>query len=813
MRIAFLNPQGNFDPEDSHWTEHPDFGGQLVYVKQVALAMGELGHQVDILTRQIIDPDWPEFSKSIDTYPQAKNIRIIRLPAGPEDFLRKELLWPYLIQDWVPNIIDFYNNKGGLPDYFSSHYGDGGLCGVLLEEQTGIPFSFTAHSLAAQKMDKLRINSKNLQEIEYYYYFRRRLMAERMSMARSFVNITSTEQERYNQYSHNAYRGAVDWTDNSQFAVIPPGVNMKIFDKNTQIEDVETVVQYIKDKLSRDISKERLDYPCIIASSRLDPKKNHIGLVSAYASSPELRQIANLVVITGNIEDPLNGFDLADDSEKQVLKSLIKIIDNEDLRGQISMFSIHGQKHLGAAYRHFAEKKSIFALTALYEPFGLAPLEAMATGMPVVVTKFGGPSESLVEGDQEYGLLVDPSDLAEISTALYQLISNHDSWEKFSNAGYQRVVSRYIWKRTAEEYINILTQTKKTDNKNKPQVAIHPFFKSGKDKDDISLVELKDLYLEYEVLSIGETLVDFISTKQSSSLRNADEFRRFLGGQPANVAVYVAKLGSRSAVLSMVSEDRFGEFLEQSLQYHGVSTSYLLKTNDLPTTSVFITKTTGVPDFQVNRGADSLLSIQETPEELIINSKAVHTSCFALSREPTRSAIRRALRLAKRHNKIVSLDPNYNPRIWPDKEEAWEVLSQIMPNITLIKPSLNDARLLFDPNMSEIELETACLDRFHELGARVVIVTRSGGIVTISEGKKVDRIGPLPLVEVDSAIGGSDAFWGGLLVAHLDGKIWKEAVCFAHQVAALKLQNIGHVDNLINKELLYNQVQGTISEL
>lgn len=44
MRIAFLNPQGNFDPADSYWTEHPDFGGQLVYVKQVALAMGELGH-------------------------------------------------------------------------------------------------------------------------------------------------------------------------------------------------------------------------------------------------------------------------------------------------------------------------------------------------------------------------------------------------------------------------------------------------------------------------------------------------------------------------------------------------------------------------------------------------------------------------------------------------------------------------------------------------------------------------------------------------------------------------------------------------
>ena len=45
MHILFFNPQGNFDDADSHWTEHPDFGGQLVYVKEVAMAM------VDALTR------------------------------------------------------------------------------------------------------------------------------------------------------------------------------------------------------------------------------------------------------------------------------------------------------------------------------------------------------------------------------------------------------------------------------------------------------------------------------------------------------------------------------------------------------------------------------------------------------------------------------------------------------------------------------------------------------------------------------------------------------------------------------------------
>jgi sucrose-phosphate synthase len=65
MHIGFLNPQGNFDAHDSYITEHADFGGQLVYVKEVAIAIARKGHKVDILTRQIIDPDWPEFAQTV----------------------------------------------------------------------------------------------------------------------------------------------------------------------------------------------------------------------------------------------------------------------------------------------------------------------------------------------------------------------------------------------------------------------------------------------------------------------------------------------------------------------------------------------------------------------------------------------------------------------------------------------------------------------------------------------------------------------------------------------------------------------------
>jgi sucrose-phosphate synthase len=177
MHIGFLNPQGNFDSATSHITEHPDFGGQLIYVKQLAIAMAEQGHKVDIITRQIIDPEWPEFAEQFDTYPDVDNVRIIRLPAGPKEFIPKELLWSHLVSDWVPNILKFYREEGGLPDAMTAHYADGGLSGVLIEEETGVPFTFTAHSLGAQKIDKLEATPENLAEIDEQFHFKYRILA------------------------------------------------------------------------------------------------------------------------------------------------------------------------------------------------------------------------------------------------------------------------------------------------------------------------------------------------------------------------------------------------------------------------------------------------------------------------------------------------------------------------------------------------------------------------------------------------------------------------------------------------------------
>ncbi len=497
MHIGFLNPQGNFDSKDSHITEHSDFGGQLIYVKQVAIAMAQKGHKVDILTRQIIDPEWPEFAQQFDTYPGVDNVRIIRLPAGPKGFLRKELLWSHLVQDWVPNILKFYQEQGGLPDAMTTHYADGGLSGVLIENETGVPFTFTAHSLGAQKMDKMEVNPENLAEVDAQFHFGYRILAERLSMNRAAVNITSTRQERFEQYSHPVYHGAVDVNNDNDFAVIPPGVDSSVFGIHARSQNEEATYQLIQERLARDITESRRNLPAILASSRLSAKKNILGLVQAFAQSQTLQERANLVLITGGLEDPLRQEINNDPAELTVLAPIRQVVKENDLWGKISAFGLSSQAALAASYRFMARRRSVFALTALYEPFGLAPLEAAAAGLPVVATQNGGPSESLREGEQEYGVLVDPEDPIDIARGLERLLCNAPEWEHFAQVGQQRVLKSYTWETTAENYLTKLEQIVSSPGAHRRAelLPIHPYFRNPQPNTNISLEELSCIYI------------------------------------------------------------------------------------------------------------------------------------------------------------------------------------------------------------------------------------------------------------------------------------------------------------------------------
>jgi len=448
MHITFLNPQGNFDPQDSHLAAHPDFGGQLVYVKEVAIAMAELGHKIDIVTRRIDDPDWPEFSSETDYYDgYPENPRIIRISSGGSKFLQKEQLWPHL-PEFIENLLAFYGDER--PDFVTSHYADGGYCAVLLQKVTGLRFTFTGHSLGAQKFDKLGTNLQNLDAMESRYHFTSRIAAERLAMSNSANIITSTNQERREQYAHPLYRGAVDVNDDSKFSVVPPGVNLKVFNREKQSHDAA-----YWEKLSEQISGPK--QPWVLVSSRLDEKKNIIGVVKAYADNKDLQEISGLVICIRGVDDPFQDIETLPANEQKVLKPILDKIKESGTRDKIIFLNIQSQRELAATYRFFASLGSVFALTAYYEPFGLAPIEAAASGLVCVATKNGGPSEIFEDGS---GVLVDPFDSADIARGLKSALDNH---VVFSRKGYERVINKYTWNKTAEGYLECIMAARERD--------------------------------------------------------------------------------------------------------------------------------------------------------------------------------------------------------------------------------------------------------------------------------------------------------------------------------------------------------------
>jgi len=498
MHIGFLNPQGNFDPNDSYWTEHPDFGGQLVYVKEVALAMAAQGHTVDIITRQIIDDAWPEFADTIAYYPEYRRVRIVRIPCGPPHFLPKEALWPYLGTSWLEGILRFYQTKINLPDVFTAHYGDGGLVGALLHEKTGLPFTFTGHSLGAQKLDKLHASPDTLAQFDERFHFKERIMAERIAMNRAARIVTSTRQEQMEQYAHRAYHGAVDpaEADADRFAIIPPGVNLTIFSPQERADDLP-VAERIEAALTRDIPESRRGLPLVLVSSRLDRKKNHMGVVQAFAQNPGLRATANLALVVRGLDNPLQQRDMLKSAEERaILDEIAAALDEHNLWPAVTSFPLNNQAELAAAYRVAAKGRGVFALTAHYEPFGLAPLEAMSCGLPAVVTRNGGPSESLFEAetDTRFGVLVDPADPAGIAAGLLEALSP-DKWADYQQAGIRRITERYTWDRTAESYLHLLAGlAKQPPTPAAEPLPIPPYFTAPAPENDMPLADLAALY-------------------------------------------------------------------------------------------------------------------------------------------------------------------------------------------------------------------------------------------------------------------------------------------------------------------------------
>ncbi|MCP4540766.1 MAG: carbohydrate kinase family protein [Chloroflexi bacterium] len=315
----------------------------------------------------------------------------------------------------------------------------------------------------------------------------------------------------------------------------------------------------------------------------------------------------------------------------------------------------------------------------------------------------------------------------------------------------------------------------------------------------------------FDVLAFGEALIDLISDQMVSSLTDADGFRRFVGGEVTNVALNVTKLGGRAALVACVGNDGFGSYIRQQLSGGGVNTDHVRVTFSASTTVSVIARQTMTPDFIIYRGADARIFPEESYLEAIKASRVVHTSAFALSRDPARSTILQALQTARQSGCLVSLDPNYHPHIWPDVTDSdfLDILAKAYQWVNVTKPSLDDCARLFGPGLSPV----ASVERFLDWGAKIVALTmgRQGVLLATDDGDFY-HIKPSD-TEVADVTGAGDAFWAGLLTALLDDYSPREAACLGQIMAQLKIGTVGPMPQMPDRADLYRRLETVKYEL
>ncbi|WP_373479655.1 HAD-IIB family hydrolase [Geminocystis sp.] len=404
-----------------------DTGGQTTYVLELTKALAQCKDidRVDLMTRLLIDKQVSEdYSQPLELINNKANI--VRISSGNDLYIPKEQLWD-LLDNFADNAIEYIKNQPRLPDVIHSHYADAGYVGTRLSHQLGIPLIHTGHSLGRSKRKRLLASGVKRDVIENRYNMTRRINAEEDTLSTSERVITSTNQEINEQYAQ------YDYYQPAQMRVIPPGTDVDVFSPPIGNEWNSTVFNTLTPFL-REPRK-----PIILALSRLDQRKNIQILVEAFGQCDELQEKANLAIFAGTRDDVKD----LDTCTQEIFTDLLLAIDRYNLYGKVAYPKFVAREEIGLLYRLAALSGGIFVNPALTEPFGLTLIEAAASGLPIIVTRDGGPVD-IIKNCQN-GYLIDPLDTEEISQKILQLLNDKQQWTIFAENGLKNVKKHYTW--------------------------------------------------------------------------------------------------------------------------------------------------------------------------------------------------------------------------------------------------------------------------------------------------------------------------------------------------------------------------------
>ena len=446
LKFLHLHLHGLIRSKNLELGRDSDTGGQTKYVLELVKSLANISDvdQVDLVTRLIVDSkvnlDYSKEQEYVEP-----GVKILRFKFGPDAYLRKELLWPYL-DELTETLISHYKNNNNKPNWIHAHYADAGYVGVRLSKYFNVPFIFTGHSLGREKQRKLLDAGLKTNQIEKLYFISKRIQAEEEALKFADLVVTSTKQESVYQYSQ--YRSFSP----EKAIVIPPGVDHKKFHhihSTTETSEIDNMVHpFLKD----------LTKPPLLAISRAVRRKNIPSLLEAYGRSEKLKRKTNLILVLGCRENTSK----LDSQQKDVFHNIFEMIDKYNLYGKVAYPKKHSPSNIPALYRWAASRGGLFVNPALTEPFGLTLLEASSCGLPIISTDDGGPKE--IRSKCQNGLLVDVTDINKLKVTLEKGIADNSQWKLWSRNGIEGVHRHFSWNTHVSNYLSILSKQYQKSN-------------------------------------------------------------------------------------------------------------------------------------------------------------------------------------------------------------------------------------------------------------------------------------------------------------------------------------------------------------
>jgi fructokinase len=253
---------------------------------------------------------------------------------------------------------------------------------------------------------------------------------------------------------------------------------------------------------------------------------------------------------------------------------------------------------------------------------------------------------------------------------------------------------------------------------------------------------------------IGETVVDLVPDGATGGYREKP------GGSPFNVAVGLARLGNRTALMARFADDRYGRLLSSTAAAEGIDLRTAARASESATVATASVDAAGqvTYEFDMDGTADWQWTAAEL-RELSPGTQLLHFGSIASWTPPGAARIADLVgELRADGGVLISYDPNVRPAVFGGRDSGIERVERAVRDAHVVKASREDVEWLYP----EVSMENVAA-RWSRLGATLVVVTDGADGATAYRGARAPLRRPGRRVTVVDTIGAGDAFTAGLL--------------------------------------------------